>query len=235
MSTLLTVNDALRQILGPITVFPESVPTPDAWVACWRRTSFRATTSPISEFQHGWLRRAGRRVAGASATSRAPAGRDGHSAGRSPDRPLNVGEAARIMTGRRCQMARCRHSRRDTDDRWTPDGAALSRRRCASTAARSRAIHAGPGEDIRAGRPCCGGGRSCDAGYRRARVAGAARVPVVRQPRVAILSTGDELVDIDDELGPGQIRNSNSYMLAGLVAFYGGIAIRLGVARGHAG
>ena len=34
------------------------------------------------------------------------------------------------------------------------------------------------------------------------------------RPRVVILSTGDELVDIDQPVGPGQIRNSNSYGLA---------------------
>ena len=38
-------------------------------------------------------------------------------------------------------------------------------------------------------------------------------VDVHRRPRVAILSTGSELVEVDQPLGPGQIRNSNSYTL----------------------
>lgn len=38
-------------------------------------------------------------------------------------------------------------------------------------------------------------------------------VLVHRRPRVAIVSTGSELVDIDQPLGPGQIRNSNSFAL----------------------
>ncbi len=38
-------------------------------------------------------------------------------------------------------------------------------------------------------------------------------VEVYRRPRVAIMSTGSELVDVDQPLGPGQIRNSNSYSL----------------------
>jgi len=56
-------------------------------------------------------------------------------------------------------------------------------------------------------------------------------VPVIRQPRVAIISTGDELVDIHEPLSPGKIRDSNSYMLAALVTTYGGTALRLPVAR----
>jgi molybdopterin molybdotransferase len=39
---------------------------------------------------------------------------------------------------------------------------------------------------------------------------------VYRQPRVAIVSTGDELVDLDTPPGPGQIVNSNAYQLASL-------------------
>jgi len=54
---------------------------------------------------------------------------------------------------------------------------------------------------------------------------------VFQRPRVAILSTGDELVDIDGELGPGKIVSSNSYALAGLVADAGAEPILLGIAR----
>ncbi len=52
-----------------------------------------------------------------------------------------------------------------------------------------------------------------------------------RRPRVAILSTGDELVDVDQPVGPGQIRNSNSYGLAAQVRAAGGVPILLGIAR----
>jgi molybdopterin molybdotransferase len=43
---------------------------------------------------------------------------------------------------------------------------------------------------------------------------GRARVRVHRRPRVAILSTGAELVEVDEEPGPGQVVNSNAYALA---------------------
>jgi len=56
-------------------------------------------------------------------------------------------------------------------------------------------------------------------------------VPVYRRPRVAILSTGDEVVDLGPQLHPGKIRNSNSYTLAALARQAGGVPILLGVAR----
>ena len=60
---------------------------------------------------------------------------------------------------------------------------------------------------------------------------GRSRVPVIRRPVVAILSTGDELVDVDEPLSPGKIRDSNSYTSAALVAKYGGIPMLLGIGR----
>ena len=51
---------------------------------------------------------------------------------------------------------------------------------------------------------------------------GLAKLAVYRRPRVAILTTGDELVPVEHEPGPGQIRNSNAPMLASLVARAGG-------------
>ena len=60
---------------------------------------------------------------------------------------------------------------------------------------------------------------------------GRARIRVIRRPRVAILATGDELLAIDEPLAPGKIRNSNEYSNAALVQRYGGVPIRLGIAR----
>ncbi len=51
---------------------------------------------------------------------------------------------------------------------------------------------------------------------------GYAVLDVYQRPRVAILTTGDELVAVDAAPGPGQIRNSNAPMLAALVAAAGG-------------
>jgi molybdopterin molybdotransferase len=55
--------------------------------------------------------------------------------------------------------------------------------------------------------------------------------PVVRRPVVAILATGDELVDVDQALPPGKIHNSNTYTIAAAISRYGGIPKILGIGR----
>jgi molybdopterin molybdotransferase len=57
---------------------------------------------------------------------------------------------------------------------------------------------------------------------------GAARLQCTPKPRVAILSTGDEVVSIDSSPGPFQIRNSNSVSLAAQVALAGAEPVLLG-------
>ena len=60
---------------------------------------------------------------------------------------------------------------------------------------------------------------------------GLAQVRVFERPRVAILATGDEIVEIEDRPADHQVRNSNSYMLAALVSAAGGNATILPIAR----
>lgn len=60
---------------------------------------------------------------------------------------------------------------------------------------------------------------------------GHAVVQVTRRPRVAILATGDEVVEIDAPLGPGKIRNSNTYSNAAQVLAAGGVPVLLGIAH----
>jgi molybdopterin molybdotransferase len=60
---------------------------------------------------------------------------------------------------------------------------------------------------------------------------GAANPVVTHKPRIAILSTGDEVVDFTSTPGPFQIRNSNSVSLAAQVGLTGGAAVVLGNAR----
>ena len=59
---------------------------------------------------------------------------------------------------------------------------------------------------------------------------GCASLRVFRRPSVAIVATGDELVEVDEVPEEQQIRNSNSYGLAALVAKVGGEAVRLPIA-----
>jgi molybdopterin molybdotransferase len=60
--------------------------------------------------------------------------------------------------------------------------------------------------------------------------AGKSRLQVYKRPRVAVLTTGDEIVDIDAKPGPTQIRNSNSYSLAAQIQHAGGEPVLLPVA-----
>lgn len=79
------------------------------------------------------------------------------------------------------------------------------------------------GAQARAGNELLGAGTAI--GFAQIALAGScgsAVLDVFARPRVAILSTGDELVPIEAEPAPGQIRNSSSHMLAAQVAAAGG-------------
>jgi molybdopterin molybdotransferase len=58
---------------------------------------------------------------------------------------------------------------------------------------------------------------------------GITRIEVFARPRVAIISTGNEIVPADSVPGPGQIRDSNSYNLEGLIAQAGGLPVKKGI------
>lgn len=88
------------------------------------------------------------------------------------------------------------------------------------------------GEDVRAGQVVLEPGiplRPQEIGMLAA--LGRTEVAVVRPPRVAILATGDEVVQPDQTPGPGQIRDANSYAVAAQVQSYGGVPLVMGVAR----
>jgi molybdopterin molybdotransferase len=60
---------------------------------------------------------------------------------------------------------------------------------------------------------------------------GKAEISIRRQPLVAVLATGDELVPVSETPKPGQIRNSNETMLAAQIQRAGAVSERLGIAR----
>jgi molybdopterin molybdotransferase len=99
-----------------------------------------------------------------------------------------------------------------------------------------RAVSAGEnvvarGAEAGAGQPMLAPGTRLGAAQiALAAACGKARIKVYRKPRVAVLATGDELVDISRTPSPFQIRNSNSYSLAAQVEAGGGEAMRLPVA-----
>jgi molybdopterin molybdotransferase len=88
-----------------------------------------------------------------------------------------------------------------------------------------------PGEDVRAGEVVLAAShtlRPQDIGGLLA--VGISEVVVARRPRVGIVSQGDEVVPPNQEPGPGQVRDVNSYTLAGLVHETGGIPVNYPIA-----
>jgi len=92
------------------------------------------------------------------------------------------------------------------------------------------------GEDVRAGNLLLPAGamlRPQEVGLLAA--SGNMRISVYKRPRVAIISTGDELVDADVTPKPGQVRDVNSATLACLVRRAGGTPVLLGLAPDELG
>ena len=88
------------------------------------------------------------------------------------------------------------------------------------------------GEDVRRGAPVMQAGmvlRPAQIGVLAS--LGRATVRVYRRPVVAILSTGDELLDVGQPPQPGKIFDSNAYSVSAMVAEAGGIPLRMGIAR----
>src|SRR5207249_978564 len=86
------------------------------------------------------------------------------------------------------------------------------------------------GEDVRAGDVVVETGETISAAEVGLLAAlGHARVRVHRRPRVAVLSTGNELADLGTEPGPGQIPNTNTYSLMAQVVEAGAEPVSLGV------
>jgi molybdopterin molybdotransferase len=154
-------------------------------------------------------------------------------AGSAPTVSLAPGEAARIMTGAQMPAgADAVIPVEETDfqnrDAGSPPPEFVEIR---------NSIHAGGnvrprGMDVRAGEIVLRKGHALkpqDIGLLA--TLGIAHVEAHRKPRVALFSCGDELLDVNMPLEPGKIRDSNSYMLAGLVQSTGAEVVNLGTAK----
>jgi molybdopterin molybdotransferase len=89
-----------------------------------------------------------------------------------------------------------------------------------------------PGQDLKAGQLVLGEGTALgppEVGLIAA--LGLGEAEVFRQPRVSVLSTGDELVEPWEAVGPAQVRDSNRYALMAAIELAGGVPISLGMAR----
>ena len=132
-------------------------------------------------------------------------------AGGFPDRTVGAGEAMRIMTGAPMPEGADTVVRvEDTDN--ASDLVTIAAATPKGMATRQA------GEDLRRGETILTKGtvlRPAEVGLLAS--VGRARVRVRKRPRVAVFSTGDEIVDLDAPLGRGQIRDSNRYTLASAV------------------
>jgi molybdopterin molybdotransferase len=152
-------------------------------------------------------------------------------AGTVPSRSLKPGQAARIMTGapmpqgadavvmvERCQLFDAGGSlgRVRIHDARLASGQNFARR---AAVMRKGDVVLNRGHELRPAEL----GLLAEVGRQRVRV--------VSRPRVALLSTGDELVPVDRVPAPGQIRNSNEPMLVACVLQVGGVPRPLGIAR----
>lgn len=60
---------------------------------------------------------------------------------------------------------------------------------------------------------------------------GMTKIKVIRRPKIAVIATGDELIDFRSQLSPGKSYNCNTPAIAALITHYGGIPQVMGIAR----
>ena len=145
-------------------------------------------------------------------------------AGYVPTRPLQRGEAVKILTGAPMPSGADAVVKYE-DVRWQDDVLTIGE-------PHASAENVVPmGEDVSRGDLVARRGTKIPVPMIGLLAAlGVAEVPVFAVPRVAVISTGDELVDLGQPLGPGKIRNSSRYTIEGLLqdagaeAFYAGTA-----------
>jgi len=153
-------------------------------------------------------------------------------AGSNPQVALRAGEAARIMTGARLPSgADAVIPVEDTDFNIRAAGTpAPSIVRIFKTLRPGENVRP-QGADIHRGQIVLRAGqrlRPQDIGILA--MLGIARLPIYRKPRLALLSSGDELLPVEAPLEKGKIRDANSYTLGALIASAGGEVISLGIA-----
>jgi molybdopterin molybdotransferase len=146
-------------------------------------------------------------------------------AGALPARAVGRGEAMRIFTG--APLPEGADTVVPQEDVDATDGRVVLR------GATEHAAYVRPrGEDVRVGDRVLEPGTVLTAAeIGLLATLGYGRASVYRRPRVAILSTGNELADLGTEPGPGQIPNTNSYTLMAQVLEAGADPVNLGVAR----
>lgn len=146
-------------------------------------------------------------------------------AGGMPDKPVQNGEVIRIMTGAPVPDG-ANTVVRVEDTKFEGDVVSIFRSGKRGENIRKRGENVKKGDMVlRKGTPIGPGQLGAMA------MVGKPVVTVYRRPVVMVMSTGDELADLDEELTANKIPNSNSYAVASQVIEAGGIPHVLGIAR----
>ena len=223
---LISADEALARLLSAVAPSGRSeiVPTPEAWGRVLARDVVSTVNVPPEDnsAMDGYALRLADLADGAGSvlriSQRIVAGR--------PGEPLQPGTAARIFTGAQvpagadavvmqehCEALPGPGLGTVRVNELPPPGAAIRRQ----------------GEDVRLGHVVLRAGHRMDsAAIGLAATVGMATLEVAARPRVALFSTGDELVMPGEPLPPGAIYNSNRFMLGALLRGQGCLVTDLG-------
>ena len=220
---MLTVEEALEQILSRVTPLPtERVPLMGALGRALAEDVVSSREIPpwANSSMDGYAVRANdtrdvpARLAVVGTVT----------AGAMPSRDVRGGEAVRIFTG--APLPAGADAVIPQEDTEASDGHVTLK-----SAVETGAYVRPRGEDLRVGDTVLSSGVALGpAEIGLLATLGYSQVLVHRRPRVAILSTGNELVELGREPGPGQIPNTNSYSLFAQVLEAGAEPMNLGIA-----
>jgi molybdopterin molybdotransferase len=147
-------------------------------------------------------------------------------AGKHTDQAVGKGEAVRIMTGAPVPPGADTVVQVELTEKVAEDRVKILQQH-----EKGRNIRLA-GEDITVGQPVLrAGDEITPAKVGVLASVGTSKIKVIRRPVVAILATGDELLDANEPVQPGKIRSSNSYTLISQVRTCGAEPTYLGIAR----
>jgi molybdopterin molybdotransferase len=153
-------------------------------------------------------------------------------AGEYPEVPIQPGQAARVMTGAALPPGTSAVVMVEDTDFNVRNPGSTAPKMVTINKAIQKGVNVRPrGDDLHTGEKVLSAGlrlRAQEIGLLA--MLGESLVPVYRQPRLALLSSGDELLPVDAPLTPGKIHESNYITLATLAGTAGVELIRLGVA-----
>jgi molybdopterin molybdotransferase len=225
-SPLISADDALARLLSAVAPSGriENVTTPEAWGRVLAQDVVSAVNVPPEDnsAMDGYALRLA--DLGSGAGSVLPVSQR-IAAGQVPG-PLAAGTAARIFTGAQVPAGADAVVMQENCAAIAGDGLGnvrIDELPTAGMAIRRR------GEDVARGHVVLAAGRRLDAAaIGLAATVGMARLDVAARPRVALFSTGDELVMPGEPLPPGAIYNSNRFMLGALLCGQGCVVTDLG-------